>query len=549
MILLYLITENRLVTVGCKLMERSTRALKEWSGVVNALGSGLQAVLIRKYPPAHRDFLLYPTYGFSARKRYLDMYFQEEYHDLVKEGVESKREGKTDLRYYANVTEVIEVQRTKFDRLKNLASHFIWSTNHVEEYFKDEKYKTAYIWIVRVYRLQEPQSINDLGRGALRYANLPLGVSIAGKIPVLDDPEFQSTVSEIKQRLKRVPPVSPDVQKLQEALQERESTIQELQKALQEKEERIKQLETTIGPSPIDIIISKLTNIPQLSPADFEWTLKQTFEILGFEAQWNGELKDEKPQQTAPPGKPDVEVRTPLAGDPYFIVVEVTKMEEERYQVTEVHGAIDHSKIFPGLPYKTCYRLLIAPKFRKGAIEAVNKMGPKYSVMLLTCQDLIEIIKFHSEVGGITQEELKHLFDVMEERGKIRREHIEVWEKTVREQRKKLSLALTVYDILYLEKDFMWPRDIWRELKKKRRKENLPSESLQNVHDVLKILDTIGALIVKPSPDGDIEKYNYKAGLTPEGFRLRIRKLEETVRLHETRQPARLNKITSWVEK
>lgn len=530
-------------------MKRLSRALKEWSAVVDALGSGLQTILIRKYPPAHRDFLLYPTYGFSARKIYLDRYYQKHHHDFVKKSVESKKKGKTNLRYYANVTEVIEVKRANFDRLRNLTSHYVWSPNHVVDYLKDEKYKTAYIWLVRVHKLQEPQSINDLGRGALRYANLPISVSIASKIPVLNDPEFQFTVNEIKRNLERVPPISLDIQKLQEALLERESKIQELQKTLHEKEERIKQLETTIGPSPIDIIISKLTNISELSPEDFEWTLKQTFEILGFEAKWNGELKDEKPLQTAPQGKPDVEVKAPLAGDPYFIVVEVTKMVEERYQVTEVHGAVDHSKIFPGLPYKTCYRLLIAPRFRKGAIEACNKMGLKYSVMLLTCQDLIEIIKFHSEVGGVTQEELKHLFDELEGRGKIRREHIEVWEKTVREQREKLSLALTVYDILYLEKDFMWPRDIWRELKKKRRKEDLPSESLQGVHDVLKILETIGALIVKPSPDGDIEKYNYKAGLTPEGFRLRIRKLEETVRLHESKQPARLNKLTSWVEK
>jgi len=83
-----------------------------------------------------------------------------------------------------------------------LADHFIWSIKHVEEYFKDEKYKTAYIWIVRVYTLQEPQSITDLGRGSLRYANLPISISIAGKIPVLNDQEFQSTVSEIKQSLK-----------------------------------------------------------------------------------------------------------------------------------------------------------------------------------------------------------------------------------------------------------------------------------------------------------------------------------------------------------
>ena len=145
-------------------MKRLSRPLKEWSAVVDALGSGLQTILIRKYPPAHKDFLLYPTYGFSAHKRYLDRYYQKQHHDFVKKSVESKKKGKTDLRYYANVTEVIEVRRANFDRLKNLNSLSIWSTDHVADYFKDEKYKTAYIWIVRVHKLQESQSINDLGR-------------------------------------------------------------------------------------------------------------------------------------------------------------------------------------------------------------------------------------------------------------------------------------------------------------------------------------------------------------------------------------------------
>ena len=290
-------------------------------------------------------------------------------------------------------------------------------------------------------------------------------------------------------------------------------------------------------------------NISELSPEDFEWTLKQAFDGLGFDAKWHGQLKDEIPLQTAPPGKPDVEVKAPLAGDPYFVILEGTKMEEERYQVTEVHGAVDHSKVFPGLPYKTCYRVVVAPRFKRGTAEACDKIDLRYPVMLLTCQDLLEILKFHSEVGGITQEELKHLFDKLEGRGEIKREYIEEWEKIVKEQRKKLSLALDVYDILYSDKGFMWPRDIWRELKKERSKEGLPCESLQDIHDILKILDTIGAVVVKPSPNGDIEKYDYKAGLTPEGFRLRIRKLEETIRLHESRQPTRLNKLTSWMER
>lgn len=364
-------------------------------------------------------------------------------------------------------------------------------------------------------------------------------------------PQDITTLLKVKRKTIRRTPLEEKAPTLvptgQSQLEERDKKIWELQKTLQEKEDRIRQLEAQIGPSPLGVIIQKLGNTSELSPEDFEWTLKRAFEELGFDAKWNGELKNDMPQQTAPQGKPDVEVRAPLAGDPYYMVVEATKVEEERYQVTEVHGAVDHSHGFPGLPYKTCYRLVIAPRFRKGAIEACNTMDPQYPVMLLTSQDFMEILKFHSEVGGITQEELKHLLDELDGKGEIRREHIEGWEKTVREQRKKLSLALTVYDILYSDKEFMWPRDIWRELKKQRNEEGLPCESLQDVHDVLKILDTIGALVVKADPVEGVT--TYKAGLTPEGFRLRIRKLEETVRLQESKQPTRTDKISSWMNR
>ena len=522
-------------------MENPTRVLKEWSPVVDALGKGIQTILSRKYSPAHNEFFLYPTYGFSIRKSYLSLYFQPQHQDFVKQSVESKKKGKTAIQFYAAVKEVIKIPRTDFEKLKNLRNYYIWSPDHVSNYFSDEKFKEAYIWILRIHKIPKAQSINDLGRGALRYANLPFHISTAGCHPVLDDLRFQSTISEIKQHLEQARTLPENIQKLQKS-------IQELQKLLRDKEEKIRHLENLIGPSPVDIVIRKLGNLSELSPEDFEWQLKQAFEGLGFDAKWNGQLKDETPFQTAPPGKPDVEAKAPLAGDPYFVVVEVTKVEEERYQVTEVHGAVDHSTVFPGLPYKTCYRIVIAPRFKKGAIEACEKIDPKYPVMLLTSQDLLEILRFHLEVGGITQEELKHLFDKFDARGEIKRECIEEWEKTIREQRKKLSLALDVYDILYSDKGFMWSRDIWRELLKERSKQGLPLESLQDIHGILKILDTIGAVVVKPSPNGDFEKYDYKAGLTPEGFRLRIRKLEETIRLHESKEPKRGNKLTSWIE-
>jgi len=323
------------------------------------------------------------------------------------------------------------------------------------------------------------------------------------------------------------------VEALQRRLEESDRKIEDFEKLLRIKEERIKELERLVEPLPIVAVIEALEQVQKLPYEAFEWRLKCAFDELGFDAKWNGNLQNGRAVQTAPAGKPDIEVKAPLAGDPYFIVVEGTKSEEEKYQVTEVTGAADHSNVFPGLPYKTCYRLVVAPRLRRGAIETCKKLRD-FPVMLLSCDDLVRILRFHCEVGGITQEELKNLFEKVLGRGEIRTEHIQEWKGEVDEQRKKLSLALDVYDILYREKSFMWPREIWHELKKAREEQARPAEPLQEVHDILKILNMIGALVVKPNEDPD--KCNYKVALTPQGFRLRIKNLDEAIRAYQLRQ-------------
>ena len=189
-------------------MKRRVCALKEWCAVVDALGNGMQTIMIRKYLPAHNEFFLYPTYGFSKRRNYLDLYFQEQHHDFVRQSVEAKEKGRTEIRYYALISDVIRVRRENFGKLRNLAKYYIWSPDHVMNYFKDEKVKDAYIWVIRVYKIPKPQSINDLGRGGVRYVYLPTGISTAGTIPIIDDAEFQSLTGEIKRDLERpLPPV------------------------------------------------------------------------------------------------------------------------------------------------------------------------------------------------------------------------------------------------------------------------------------------------------------------------------------------------------
>jgi len=218
-----------------------------------------------------------------------------------------------------------------------------------------------------------------------------------------------------------------DIDLIMKQLKDRETEIDRLQTLVQEKEEQLRRLQAQLAPSLLDMIIEKLGKAAQLKFEEFEWLLAQAFSQIGFEAKWNGEMKGEELLHAAPPGKADIEVLAPLAGDPYCIVVEGTKNEEEKYQVTEVHGAVDHSKGLPVHPYKFCYRLVIAPHFKKGAIEACDRMDPRYPVMLLTSDNLIEILRFHKEVGGVTQEEVKKLFDQASGKGEVRRDQIETW--------------------------------------------------------------------------------------------------------------------------
>jgi hypothetical protein len=184
-------------------LEELSHAIKEWCAIVEALGKGLQILLCRKYPSAYDKLVLYPTYGFSNRKDYLSRYFQPEYFEFVEKSVESKKEGKTEIRYYAEVYDVMKVDGIGFESLRNLVDHYIWSPEHVFRYYsEDQKCTTAYLWILRVNELPEPQYIKKSGRGAIKYAILPVEISTKGARPVVGDSRFHSAILQIAGDLK-----------------------------------------------------------------------------------------------------------------------------------------------------------------------------------------------------------------------------------------------------------------------------------------------------------------------------------------------------------
>jgi hypothetical protein len=515
-------------------MKSRACALKEWCGVIDAMGEGRQIIMMRKYPPAHDEFFLYPTYGFSKRRNYLDSYFQEQHHDLVTRSVKSKEKGRTEIRYYALIDEVVQIRREDFGKLKNLSQFYIWSPDHVMNYVKDEKVKRAFIWAVRVYRLSKSQSIKDLGRGGVKYVYLPTRIFTAGSVPILGDTEFQSLKTEIKRTLEGPRPPEDELKKLRAELREKEEEIKDLRLQVltcvfcgsklpsrQALREHIRK--ELLQPRTVDEIISSLEEAEHIGWEQFEYNLYRAFrELIGERnVKWSGEIKAGEPRG-AGAGKPDLVIVAPLAGEPYTAVIEGTKASRTyRYRQTdEVVAAQDHAR-----KVNADYVLLVAPSFTNRAVREAKAK----TVLLSTIDGLVEVLKYHTAVGGITQEELRHLLNLAsgEDPPQIDNAFGE-WKKAVDKQRKMLSLAIEVYNVVYAERDWFYSvLEVHKRLKKKRSEEGrpIPDEiTTQTIRNMLQILSMLGAIRFNG------EGRWCKASLSREGFLLRIRKLEELVR-------------------
>ena len=238
--------------------ERATvgtaKAVKEWSAVVEALGQGKQAVLLRKYAPARRDFLLYPTYEFARRKKYLDT-FQPEYRTLAKGAVEAKKPKLTEIKYLASIVQVIRVEKADLPSLAKLTGLYIWTVEHVEKYFSQAE--EAFVWILKVERLGLPVSVKDLGRGAITYANLPQTISIEPRFAVLSDDALATIESQIRQGIK-VRIEKPPETEVKETPEMSHNRLRDMIQEIGVRENRIAETEYPIDGYRLDVIWKRI---------------------------------------------------------------------------------------------------------------------------------------------------------------------------------------------------------------------------------------------------------------------------------------------------
>lgn len=166
-------------------MTEITKCLNEWNAIIEALGQGKQSILIRKSITHLNEFLLYPTITYAKKSENLDSFKDKEF---VKSNLLPYGDEGYEIKYYATVEDVIDRPSTEIDAFNKF---HIWTQKHVENYLRRDNAK---IWILRVYKLKNPQILKR--SWGMRYSNVNKPVKLEGK-PVISDDEFNKLKEEI----------------------------------------------------------------------------------------------------------------------------------------------------------------------------------------------------------------------------------------------------------------------------------------------------------------------------------------------------------------
>ena len=157
-------------------------ALKEWSNVVAALGSGEQVILIRKGGIAD------PSFGVEADRFYLyPTYFHQ---------------GESEARHVATITHWCEVVQTwivrDFDELQRLAALVALPMETLEARYRFRPDQALYVLAVRTWKLAAPAEVRyrDEYGGCRSWISVEDEIDIDGSTPVLAEAELQAKLLE-----------------------------------------------------------------------------------------------------------------------------------------------------------------------------------------------------------------------------------------------------------------------------------------------------------------------------------------------------------------
>ncbi|TVX97357.1 DUF1802 family protein [Cohnella terricola] len=181
-------------------------ALREWAVAVKALEEGKQVIVLRKGGIAEET----KEFKLESPSFYLFPSFEHQRPELIvpeASGMVAKTQaealawpGQARVTSFAEVVEDIEV--TDAETLRRLEGLHIWTENYAEERLKWKKTKPLHVLILRVFKLDRPQTIPMLDSygGCKSWISLE-ELSSSPMKPVLDDLAFSRQAAEVKKRI------------------------------------------------------------------------------------------------------------------------------------------------------------------------------------------------------------------------------------------------------------------------------------------------------------------------------------------------------------
>lgn len=158
-------------------------ALKEWSNVVAALGSGEQIILIRKGGIAD------PSFGIDAERFYLyPTYFHQ---------------GEAEARPEVTITHCCEVVRTwtvgDFALVAKLGSEVVMPHETLVARYQFRPDQALYVIAVRTWELASPVRVrfDESYAGCRSWISVEEEIDVSGSRAVLDDAQLASRIAAI----------------------------------------------------------------------------------------------------------------------------------------------------------------------------------------------------------------------------------------------------------------------------------------------------------------------------------------------------------------
>ncbi len=161
-----------------------TLVFKEWSYIVDALGKGMQCILLRKGGIAEDEgkftlkgnkFLLMPTLFHQAAQMLKPSWLPK-----LNAGRFYKNANEVTIEYYAEVA--LQRKLTDWETVSKLDDQYAWKEEVIAERFHRGEQNVLLI-VVQVYQLQTPIAIPLLAEygGCKSWIELPQTIDLVGK--------------------------------------------------------------------------------------------------------------------------------------------------------------------------------------------------------------------------------------------------------------------------------------------------------------------------------------------------------------------------------